>query len=356
MSEEVIKPEESKLTKTQRIERDRDRLLESLSAGVTDGITERVAWVLNHYVKARSSDVTCQLRYWQHFEPEYSGVISPEDLYTLTRLTSISRARARIQNEFKLFQGNEDARRRRIQLSEAERQRAIEEKPDRSGISIYADETGKNEVNVSVASVWVLDDIGSLGLVRAIPDLKRKYDFRKEIHFKDITRYTLSFYLELVDVLFAYSGMLSFKAITVPSAGNRDLNVTLEKLFYLLLTLGMSHEVANSRVILPKAVSFMKDEESEGSDKLMCASLKQQFTDHCVAQYAGGVDVETFRSGNSEKILLLQVADIFAGSVNRLVNGHMEKDNPKTDVAERLLEAFKVDRAPQDDTVYWGRL
>ena len=46
------------------------------------------------------------LHYWETFESNiYDGkFITPSDLYRLTRLTSITRERARIQNVYKLFQ------------------------------------------------------------------------------------------------------------------------------------------------------------------------------------------------------------------------------------------------------------
>jgi len=63
----------------------------------------------------RDSDVTLQLRYWEQFEKDlYDGrAITPSDLYKLTRLTSLSRARAKIQNTFGLFAASDEVRARR---------------------------------------------------------------------------------------------------------------------------------------------------------------------------------------------------------------------------------------------------
>lgn len=75
-----------------------------------DTIQERVAWILNHFPDTRNSDITLQLKYWDRFEPDlYDGrAIEPDDMYKLTRLTSLQRARAKIQNSYGLFQASPD--------------------------------------------------------------------------------------------------------------------------------------------------------------------------------------------------------------------------------------------------------
>lgn len=88
-----------------KLEEARTSVLRSVGSGKLDTLQERVAWILNHYPKTRDSDIALQLIYWKRFDSDiYSGdYIDPEDLYKLTRLTSLQRARAKIQNTYKLF-------------------------------------------------------------------------------------------------------------------------------------------------------------------------------------------------------------------------------------------------------------
>ena len=88
-----------------QIEAERQSLLNTISSSSVNTLREKVAWVLNHYPDTRDSDITLYLRFWENFESEiYSGgPLNPPDFYKLTRPVSLTRERARIQNQFKLF-------------------------------------------------------------------------------------------------------------------------------------------------------------------------------------------------------------------------------------------------------------
>ena len=82
--------------KEEQLEAEREAVLASVAAAKLDTLQEKVAWVLNHFPKTRNSDVALQIHYWEEFEPELGGgaSIRKADLFTLTRLTSLTRARA----------------------------------------------------------------------------------------------------------------------------------------------------------------------------------------------------------------------------------------------------------------------
>src|SRR5258705_13630956 len=93
----------------------REALLKSVNACELNTIETRVAWLLNHFPNTRDSDLALQIRYWQHFQPEHfdGSAISVRDYYRLAKLTTLTRARATIQNTIKLFQASDEVKKQR---------------------------------------------------------------------------------------------------------------------------------------------------------------------------------------------------------------------------------------------------
>ncbi|MBT2739033.1 hypothetical protein [Bacillus sp. ISL-7] len=68
-------------------------------------------------------------------------------------MTSISWARAKIQNEYKLYLADIEVRCRRRTLSEDEKESQLLDKPSYGTINVFADETGKTEQIDIVAGI-----------------------------------------------------------------------------------------------------------------------------------------------------------------------------------------------------------
>src|SRR5574341_1465498 len=98
-----------------KLEEEIQLLLNNLSSATVNTLRDRVAWILNNHPETRDSDISLLLKFWETFEPNmYNGqFIRPDDLYRLTRLTSITRERARIQNVYKLFLASSEVRQKR---------------------------------------------------------------------------------------------------------------------------------------------------------------------------------------------------------------------------------------------------
>jgi len=81
-----------------RLQQERQNLLAAVASSKPDTMVHKVGWILNSYPDTRNSDIRLQLRYWATFCPDQydGGAITPENLYKLPRLTSLTRARARI--------------------------------------------------------------------------------------------------------------------------------------------------------------------------------------------------------------------------------------------------------------------
>lgn len=103
------------ITKEEKIRRARANLIAKINSTQLNSFISRVAYILNHYEETRDSDKKLALLYWETFQNDiYKGLaITPEQYYHLEPQTSITRARAKIQNEFKLFAPSEKTKRYR---------------------------------------------------------------------------------------------------------------------------------------------------------------------------------------------------------------------------------------------------
>jgi|SRR5882724_1818374 len=125
--------------RAQRLEKEKQALVAQIAGDFTGDLRSQVAYVLNHYPEARRSDKTLSIRVWETFyEERLRGGYGLEVLYELPAQTTITRTRAKIQNEYGLFRPADvvvDARKsRRKDLQDEMRS----DKPDAPVISIYA--------------------------------------------------------------------------------------------------------------------------------------------------------------------------------------------------------------------------
>jgi hypothetical protein len=344
--------ESKKSSKELRIEEERRQLLQRVSSFNVDTVRDRVAWILNCYPETRDSDIALQLKYWRVFEFSiYSGgAIKPDDLYRLTRLTTLSRARAKIQNEYKLFLASPEVRQRRGTLAEEEKAKALEDKPNYPVFIVYMDDSGKNANHLIVGSVWFLADFMSVFL--AVRNLREQEQFDREFHFKEIRRDTLGIYKDVIDVFLKHAHAVSFKLVTVPRAGVPDITEALTDLYYHTLVRGIEHEQETDRAPLPRKLQVWVDAEEAGLDRVRLANLDDRLRQVAKTRFNDELIIDRVEAGESKANLMLQVADLFAGSVNRILNRSGTKATAKDELAEYLLGSLGIDFAlSPNDTV-----
>lgn len=180
--EELAKLQAKKL----KMEKEKKKLLASLASGNFSTKRTKVTAVLNLYPKARNSDITLSLQYWEMFQPDiYDKTgIKPEHLFKLERIHFIARARAKIQNEYGLFTADEKVRLHRKKHEEKMQAEVINDAPARKIVNVFADETGKNGDYVIVAAVWVLTGRAVHTVSQAIMKWKETSVWKsQEIHF-----------------------------------------------------------------------------------------------------------------------------------------------------------------------------
>lgn len=327
-----------------KLEQKRESLLRSVKACDLNTIETKVAWLLNHFPNTRDSDLGLQIRYWQQFQPEYfdGGEISVRDYYRLAKLTTLTRARATIQNTLKLFQASDEVKKQRKQIQGDEHDNALKKRASHHHTQIYLDESGKTQDHLVVGSIWFLNGSETLRIHRLFTDLKTRRGFDREFHFQSITEAKLPVYLEVADVLATNCATVSFKVISVPRRGISDVHDALLKLSFYLLVRGLEHEHSKKRAPLPRGISVCKDAEGPGQDKLFAAELASRMKQAAATQFSGDLQVEDFSAEESSTSLLLQLTDLFTSSVGRQLNTTGDSRQPKDEFADYLLKKLKV--------------
>lgn len=333
-------------TSEHELEQQKQELLRHVSGYKTNTLRQRVAWILNTFPRARDSDMDLQFKYWELFESDRINgqSVSFENLRHLTRLTSLVRERARIQNQYKLFLASPTVRERRGTLSEEEKEKAINEKPSYPVFAVYMDESGKTSSHLLVGSVWFLAVGGdNITLFNNILALKKRSRFAGEFHFKDMKEDDFPVYKELIDMFLAHGNAVSFKLISLPRAGIKDTQAVLLDMVYHLLTKGIDHENSTGRAPLPRSLQLWKDAEEAGTDGLMLIKLEDKLRQASKILYGDQLALDHLSAVDSEDNVFLQVADLLASSANRILNRTGGKSTCKDKFADYLFKQLGFD-------------
>lgn len=347
MSDEALeakKPETNKLSKEEKLALEKERILLHVADARLDTLTTQVAWLLNHYPETRDSDIALQIHYWKTFEADKFGgsYISVDDLYKLKRLTSITRSRATIQNTHKLFLASEEVRKHRGTLEEDEKEKQIEASTSHPSYTVYADESGKLGKYLIVGSLWLLNGIESRSISSNLENWRADKSFTDEIHFANISKTNIHRYYEILDILHQRSAAISFKAIKLLRAGLSNQQSALDDMFYHLIVRGVGHENTSGRAPLPRNFQLWKDAEEESKDKLFIANLSDKLKMASSSLFSNNLFISDMFAVDSKKSELIQLADLFTASVNRLVNSSGTDGHVKDEFAKAFLQKFGI--------------
>jgi uncharacterized protein (DUF2267 family) len=339
----ISRSERPKETKEQRIAREKEQLQTRLASADLDDTRTRVAYVLNQYPTCRNSDSELIIRYWKHFDGDYlySDGISFDAFRRVTPVSSIVRARATIQNTYKLFKPDEAVSGLRGELEQKvrKRQRAASSAA-MPFVHVYSDESGKTDRHYIVGSVWVNDvDVQLLGLQRRLNAWRKQKDWSSEIHFVDIKGHTKTDYIDFFQQAMQSSEYIGFKATILAreDVKKRPTEDAIYSLYYRLAVEGIRHEVESKRFELPRNLMLWKDED-EGSDKLHLLTLRDRMQVECPKQFDNQLNVMGVEAMPSATNVLMMLADVFTGAVNRVVNREPNANRGhKDDVAEAVL-------------------
>jgi hypothetical protein len=160
-----------------KLEKEKQELIHNLKTNNFDNLRAKVAYILNNNMATRNSDIELCWQYWTTYHSAiFNGqTLTKEVMLGLPKISSITRERAKIQNQYNLFQANDEVKKHRGKLEEKYRDSALEDRPTGLPIySVYIDETGKNEKYLSVGSLWILDAFSATGASEALKEWKKR--------------------------------------------------------------------------------------------------------------------------------------------------------------------------------------
>lgn len=233
---EKLSKEQKKLEK---IEEEKKRVLNNVLTGNIYDTRDRVAYILNGNCDARNSDIELVWAYWSIFENQtFNGdFVTKEHLLKLTKISSLSRWRAKIQNEYNLFLADPEVRQYRGKLEEDFKEQAITHRaPHNKSYFVYIDETGKTQRFISVGSFWLLNYSNkNWFIMNDIKDWKKHLGIDYEFHFKEVKPQKLDQYKTFIQIFLSKFPENSFKTIIIDSKGLGDKNETIKELTYYLI-------------------------------------------------------------------------------------------------------------------------
>ena len=189
-------------------------------------------------------------------------------------------------------------------MEQEELDKAREQQIDSPAISVYQDESGKNETHLVVGSVWFLHPPDELKFLREIYEWKRDSGFSDELHFKNISNSNIEHYLSFAAFITGRTAVISFKAVTMERTGV-DAEGALAEMRYLLLVEGLQYEDSTGRAPLPRALLVTKDSENEGQDRLALASLADRLKQAAASRFGNRLVVDQLSVGDSKESPLL---------------------------------------------------
>lgn len=342
--EEEVTIDPKKLERREQIEKEKKELLASLAGGDFSTQKTKVAAILNLYPESRNSDITLALKYWETFQPEIyntSGIL-PKDLFRLERLHYIVRARAKIQNEYGLFQADTKVRNHRKKREEVMYDAVLEDAAPRKIIHVFADETGKTHDFVIVAAVWVLTGRAVFTVTQAIMEWQKTSSWpNREVHFAKLGRMDFDFLKEYLGVIQKNREFLSFKVIAVErSKAKRNIEEVVEKLHEHMLIRGAEHEIEQARVDLPREIEMTID-EVQSLDSFVLSEMKRRVASDFAQRYGNQLQLNDVQTASSKNSPLVQLADLIAGAVNRRLN-HTAEKNHKDEMAEWIVQTLDL--------------
>ncbi len=344
----VEQPDADVLTERQlKLLKECDALEKSLAISDFSTLRARVAWVLNVYPTTRDSDITLQLKYWEKFESDILTDFDPEKLYKGTRLTALARVRAKIQNEYGLFQAREHIKRTRRQFEEWTQEAVLAEQPDLPRISVHADESGKSKRWNIIGGVWGADGHETFRLTGETMKWLDNYGFtRFEFHFSKVSQKHLDLYRDWWDWVLAEFPSYGFKALILDSHRQHDsTQSTFHRLYPRYIVHGIRHEWDTGRVdsTRPCTISITIDEEDRNKDAILRDKIRDELGDEIQRQELDEVVyVDRLTSQSSAEIVPLQLADLFVATINRFINESANGSSPKDQLATHIQSTLGI--------------
>lgn len=342
-----VKTEEltqEELEKIEKREIERQELLNSVVSGNLTSDRDRVAYLLSNYVGARNSDKFLVWKFWEIFHKEELSdkSLSQDSFFKLPSYSSLSRIRAKIQNEYNLFLADPKIRKRRGTLAEEIRIETVEDKPDGRPVTVvFLDESGKNDKNLIIGSLWQLEGgINSVHISSQLREWKLTQKIDYEFHFTKLSNSKLGAYKAFFEKFLSLAPTIGFKCIIIPNSGFTETTQPLHDLIFHLLYKGITKEHDSGRAVLPRQLQLFMDGDGQlGKDILLLENIKSRLK----SQLINGLTIGEFEAVDSKNNFFIQVADLFSSSINRVLNRTSEVYNQKDVLADHIFNLLAID-------------
>jgi hypothetical protein len=172
---------------------------------------------------------------------------------------------------------------------------------------------------------------------------KKDHGIDFEIHFTELSKHKIELYKEFFVKFLSMFPESGFKLIVVNNKGFIDKAKAIVDLTYHLIIKGVEHENDSGRAPLPRMLEVCIDQEEKGSDQLKIENIKERLT----SRRLSGLYLNDITALPSSQDFFLQVADLFAGSINRKLH-NSGSTNVKDEFADFVLKTLNFDMAKID--------
>jgi len=324
------------------------RLISQILKGNTNTLPQKVAHILNQFPETRDSDRSLTIKVLEIFYPEYiiDGKILLTDLNTLPKSYDMARYRARIQNDFKLFLASPAIQALRKKNQNIKTENFITNRIDSSSVFIFSDESGKTGKFLILGSIWLYSKQMYLEMICKLNKWREKENWKSEFHFKKIKDIKRAQKAAAFFDIFIKTGYFSaFRALILENSmfsSHEKFNIVYNGLAEMLIE-GIETEISTGRIAKPIILDVIKDADPE-SDVLQRAPLNRRVVEALDIKWKKEVVLENdeIGSADSERNDLVQIADLFTGSINRWINeGIRDKEKvPKDWLADYIGSFF----------------
>jgi hypothetical protein len=326
------------------------RLFRRVNAGEDKTLLLKVAHTLNYYPAARDSDITLSIKLLHTFYPSYiqpDDTIRLENLYKIPKFYDMQRLRAKLQNSYGLFLASPEvaAFRKKRQFKQAEE--FAESVPDFSPMFVFADESGKTDKHLIIGSIWLYSADQYHQAIKSLTDWRKTSGHKNEFHFKRLrTNEEADAAAQFFDLVISSNPFHGFKALIARNdqiPANRRLDSIYDAFAEMLID-GIKSEISTRRVSPPLTLHLTKDADPSADlfrvrdlNRKLVAAIRVEFRDGLVT-----LDANKINCTPSEANDLVQISDLFTGSINRWLN-HGVRDpvnNPKDKLATHVGSQF----------------
>ncbi len=320
----------------------------------------KVAYVLWKNLNARNSDITLALDYYKTFHKD----LVPEEnipfdvLYQIPKMYDIQRDRAKIQNEYHLFPASTDIQEKRQQKREDFKKCWISEKQKSEILtaehSLYFDESGKEENNfilagISIDELIITSDKYRKYIEKIKNELQEKYRITcNELKFADIKSGTVQFYKDLIERIFENDYIPTFYSISIEQRGlkqhSKKEKTTKLTEFILIEALRsiLQKSTMNSTLNSFVKVNITLDEDGQSPDICESKQKKYDIQTQLNKDYKHFVQVENLKWIKSDDDILVQLADLYASSLNNVFS--MKPEDSNTAKAKKEFALFFMEK------------